>query len=87
MATTIAQRELRNDSADILRRVEAGEEFIVTRNGSPVAELRPAARRRGVPRAQLADRFAGVPAVDLDRLRSDLDQTVDPSLRDPWRAP
>ncbi len=35
MTTTIAQRDLRNDSADILRRVEAGEEFIVTRNGTP----------------------------------------------------
>ncbi|CAN5712730.1 MAG: type II toxin-antitoxin system prevent-host-death family antitoxin [Actinomycetota bacterium] len=86
MATTIAQRDLRNDSADILRRVEAGEEFIVTRNGTPVAELRPAARRRGVSRQQLTEAFKGVPTVDLQQLRTDLDKSVDPTMRDPWQA-
>ncbi|MDQ3529007.1 MAG: type II toxin-antitoxin system prevent-host-death family antitoxin [Actinomycetota bacterium] len=86
MATTIAQRDLRNDSADILRRVEAGEEFIVTRNGTPVAELRPAARRRGVSRQRLTEAFRGVPTVDLPRLVADLDKTADPSIRDPWQA-
>ncbi|MDQ3343633.1 MAG: type II toxin-antitoxin system prevent-host-death family antitoxin [Actinomycetota bacterium] len=86
MATTIAQRDLRNDSADILRRVEAGEEFIVTRNGTPVAELRPVARRRGVSRQRLTEAFRGVPTVDLPRLVADLDKTADPSIRDPWQA-
>lgn len=38
---TIAQRDLRNESGDILRRVEAGEHFVVTRAGKPVAELIP----------------------------------------------
>lgn len=84
MATTIAQRELRNDSADILRRVEAGEEFLVTRNGTPVAELRPAAHRRAVSRQRLAEAFRGVPAVELNRLRADLDETADPGMSDPW---
>lgn len=86
MATIIAQRDLRNDSADILRRVEAGEEFIVTRNGSPVAELRPVALRRGVARHRIAEAFRGVPLVALDRLRADLDEVADPSIADPWRA-
>ena len=36
----ITQRELRNDNAEIIRRVEAGESFVVARNGVPVAELR-----------------------------------------------
>ncbi|CAM2756385.1 type II toxin-antitoxin system Phd/YefM family antitoxin [Actinomyces slackii] len=35
----ISQRELRNDSAAVLRRVEAGEEMTVTRRGIPVARL------------------------------------------------
>ncbi len=86
VATTIAQRDLRNDSADILRRVEAGEEFIVTRNGSPVAELRPAARRRGVARPLLAEAFRGVPAIALERLHEDLDEIADPFPTDPWDA-
>lgn len=84
MATTIAQRDLRNDSAEILRRVEAGEEFVVTRNGTPVAELRPAARRRGVSRQRLSEAFAGVPPVDLTRLHADFDAVIDPTAGDRW---
>ncbi len=54
MATTIPQRELRNDVSSVLRRVEAGEEFIVTVSGRPVAELRPVVRkRRFVPTDEL----------------------------------
>jgi prevent-host-death family protein len=41
MDTTISQRELRNDSGMIMRRVEQGESFTVTRNGTPVADLVP----------------------------------------------
>lgn len=41
MARTIPQRELRNDNAKVIEAVTAGETFIVTRNGEPVAELRP----------------------------------------------
>lgn len=41
MATLIAQRELRNNNADILNRVEAGESFVVTRNGIAVADVVP----------------------------------------------
>src|SRR5262245_41020298 len=36
MTQTITQRELRNDSGDIMRRLDQGETFIVTRNGTPV---------------------------------------------------
>lgn len=38
---TVAHRELRNDSAAILRRVEAGETLQVTNRGIPVARLVP----------------------------------------------
>ena len=37
---TINQRQLRNESAAILRDVQAGQHMIVTRNGTPVAELK-----------------------------------------------
>jgi prevent-host-death family protein len=43
---TITQRELRNDSGAVLREVEAGRTIIVSRNGTPVGELRPIRRRR-----------------------------------------
>lgn len=39
MATTIPQRELRNQIGAILRRAEAGELFTVTVDGRPVAQL------------------------------------------------
>lgn len=85
MTEVIAQRDLRNDSADVLRRVEAGEEFIVTRNGTPVAMLVPVARRRAVPRARLLAAFAGAPHVDGARFRDDIDAQVDQALHDPLR--
>ena len=48
---TISQRELRNDNAEVVRAVEAGESFVVTRRGVPVARLVPLdAERRVAPR-------------------------------------
>ncbi len=38
---TLNQRELRNDSAEVLRLVEQGETFTITRRGVPVAVLSP----------------------------------------------
>lgn len=38
---TISHREMRNKSAEILRRVAAGEELVVTNHGRPVARLSP----------------------------------------------
>lgn len=41
MSVEIASRELRNDTAGLLRRVEAGERLVITRRGKPVADLVP----------------------------------------------
>ena len=38
---SISQRELRNDNAAIVRAVEGGESFTVTRRGVPIAVLAP----------------------------------------------
>jgi prevent-host-death family protein len=46
MAQTISQRELRNDSGKIMRRLDQGESFVITRNGQPVGELTPLRRHR-----------------------------------------
>jgi prevent-host-death family protein len=77
MAEVITQRELRNDSGEIMRRLDQGEAFIVTRNGVPVGELIPVRRRRFVPRDTLVAAFAHAPALDASRLRADLDRHVD----------
>jgi prevent-host-death family protein len=80
MARSITQRELRNDSAAVLREVEAGETLIVTRNGTPVAELRPIAPRSFVSRAALAEAASRAPRIDAKRFRKDVDRIVDPRL-------
>jgi len=77
---TVSQRELRNDAAAVLRDVQGGQTVIVTRNGTPVAELRPLPPRRFVPRAVIAAAARGAPRVDAARFRSDLDEWVDQSL-------
>jgi len=77
----ITQRELRNDSGAILREVEAGRTVIVSRNGTPVGELRPIRRRRFVPRATIADAAARAARIDAGQFRADLDAVVDPHAR------
>ncbi|GAA4983245.1 type II toxin-antitoxin system Phd/YefM family antitoxin [Kineococcus glutinatus] len=37
---TISQRELRNDSGGVLRRLQAGESFTITVHGKPIGVLR-----------------------------------------------
>jgi prevent-host-death family protein len=75
----ITQRELRNDSGAILRAVEDGATFVVTRNGTPVAELHPLRRRVFVPIAQVAAMFAQDVPIDADAFFDDLDAAVDQS--------
>jgi len=79
---TIAQRELRNDNAKVIDAVAAGESFVVTRNGVPVAELRPIrqTRRTFVPSAELLALAANGPRIDRQQFRADLDRVVDQGL-------
>jgi prevent-host-death family protein len=79
---TITQRELRNQSAAILREVEAGRTIIVTRNGTPVGELRPIRRQRFVPRATIADAAPRAPRIDAGSFRADLDAVISPHIDD-----
>jgi prevent-host-death family protein len=55
----VASRELRNNTAGLLRRVQAGEDITVTVNGEPVAvltALQPT-RRRWLTRDELLKRL------------------------------
>jgi len=74
MAREITQRELRNDSGEIMRQLDRGESFVVTRNGVPVGELTPLRRHRFVSAEAAVAMFRGAPPVDLRRLRADLDR-------------
>ncbi|MEU6560973.1 type II toxin-antitoxin system Phd/YefM family antitoxin [Nocardia nova] len=79
---TISQRDLRNDSGRILDAVEAGQTYTVSRNGKPVGELRPLARRTFVPVAELNRTAAHLPPMDYAAFRADLDAMIDQDSRD-----
>ena len=70
----IAARDLRNHTADVLRRVEAGEQVTITSRGRAVAHLVPVrpSRRRPIARAELLRRLGATQA--------------DPGLRDDLAA-
>jgi prevent-host-death family protein len=56
MAGEVSVRELRNHTAEVLRRVEAGERLRVTVDRRPVAELAPLPTRdQWVPRQRVID--------------------------------
>jgi prevent-host-death family protein len=80
VARTITQRELRNESGEIMRALDRGESFLVTRNGVPVGELTPIRRRRFVPAEEAIAAFRGAPSIDYARFRRDLDQFVDQDI-------
>ena len=73
MAKMISQRELRNDSGEIMRAVDAGTSFVVTRNGAPVAELTPLHRRRFVSIDVVLAAFKKAPPIDAKLFRKDVD--------------
>lgn len=81
MTEQISQRELRNDSGRIMRALDEGHTFVVTRNGRPVGELRPLRRDRFVDAATVAEAFRHAPPLDWEAVRADLDRNVDQEVR------
>jgi antitoxin (DNA-binding transcriptional repressor) of toxin-antitoxin stability system len=83
MARELTQRELRNESGQIMRALDRGESFTITRNGVVVGELRPVGRRRVVSSAALLEALGKLPPIDANRLRVDLDSIAsqDPEPR------
>lgn len=82
MVKVIAQRELRNQNAAVMAAVASGQGFVITRNGTPVAELQPISRGRRtfVPRAEIIELAAGSPRIDQAAFRADQERLVDQEL-------
>jgi prevent-host-death family protein len=76
MHNVITQRELRNDSGEIMRRLDQGESFVVTRNGVPVGELAPLRRHRFVSAEAAVAGFRNAPGIDAEQFRADLDSVA-----------
>jgi prevent-host-death family protein len=83
--TSIASRDLRNHTADVLRQVADGTAVTITVNGVPVAELTPVRSRRSqfLSRTDLLEVLATRQAdpglrEDLARLAGDTTDDLDP---------
>ncbi|GAA1197757.1 type II toxin-antitoxin system Phd/YefM family antitoxin [Prauserella alba] len=87
MSTEIRQSDLRNDNAAIMRRVSAGEAFVVTVNGRPVADVLPHQRdttRRFVPVDEAA-RLLSHQTLDRAAWVADIAAVPFPDdVEDPW---
>lgn len=76
----VSARELRNHTAEILRRVEAGERLQVTVSRRPVAELAPLQRPVWVSGAAMERVLREAPADRglLEDLAAVREQTIEP---------
>ena len=77
MSRRITQRELRNESGRIMRALDRGESFTVTRNGVPVGELVPIKAHVFVASEAVAAAFRHAPRIAYRRVRKDLDSAID----------
>ena len=77
MFKTITQRELRNASGQVMQALDAGDSFVVTRNGVPVGELLPFRRRGFVAKAAVLAAFQHAAPIDFKRFQADLDALAD----------
>ena len=75
----VSIRDLRNHGGEVIERVARGERVTVTRDGLPVAELRPLGRPP-VPARVLIKRWSRLPSVDPRRFRRDVDGVLDARL-------
>jgi len=63
-----------------MRALDAGDRFVVTRNGVAVAELLPVQRRRFVPTGMLLKTTVALARVRADRFFADLERHLDQRL-------
>lgn len=85
MSVEVASRELRNDTAGLLRKVEEGETIVITRRGKPVADLVPHKQEAGrwlTPSEvmEIREIASGDPTwgADLAKLRAETTEELGP---------
>jgi prevent-host-death family protein len=83
--SAIAARDLRNHTAEVLRRVEAGETLDVLRDNRPVAKIIPFPRRREwIPAREVLDELVGL-GPDTTGLVAELRDLLTDTTDDlPW---
>lgn len=87
MTETVGVRELRQQASDLLRRVEAGEEIVVTVSGRPAARLVPldyVGDRTWRRIEDIAHLFVGPKDETwLAEMRAEANEEMEP-MDDPW---
>jgi len=81
MTREINQLQLRDETGEVMRGLNRGETFVVTRGGLPVGELTPLGGHGFVSADTVIGVFRNAPSVDLTRLRSDLDRVASQDTR------
>ena len=81
MVQMSATEVARNFSA-VVNRVDAGEEIEITRNGKPIAELKPPSRPRGLKGDAWRKFVDNLPTVDKDFARD-----VEAAQKEIWPSP
>lgn len=83
--STVPARDLRNRTAEILRRVEAGEEIEVLKDNRPIARIVPlTSRRTWVPAAEIMHELGRL-GPDSTGLAEELRATLTDTTEDlPW---
>lgn len=75
----VSIRDLRNKGGEVVDRASRGEPIVITRAGKRVAELRPVPPP-GLTAETLVAQWRGLPPVDPDALRRDIDELIDSRL-------
>lgn len=83
--TALPARDLRNHTAEVLRRVEAGEEIEILKDNRPVAKIIPLPRRRQwIPATEIMQELIRL-GPDTTGLRAELRETLTETTDDlPW---
>lgn len=81
MAKRITEGELCDESGEIMRALDRGESFVLTRNGVEIGELMPLRRHQFVPAETATATFSAAPGIDADQFRGDIDAVIDQDPR------
>ena len=78
MTKEVPMADLHKKSAKIIRQVEAGDTVTITRNGQPVAVLRPPTGKHKSLTQQIVMRWSKDPLnIDYEKFREDVDRVLD----------
>ncbi|MEV8438973.1 PhdYeFM domain-containing protein [Actinosynnema sp. NPDC051121] len=84
----ISEQDFHDNPSEVFDAVEAGETYVVTREGGEVLELRLPPRRQSLSTAEVIELVKDLPPVDYAKMRADIDEFFGNEDRigddDPW---